>query len=204
MNTKKLENAIEQLNSKSVVAIDGYSGIGKTTLLRNLADKYDFILPVYMDDFILTGKERKEKLRQAKDPASVFELEWYDYDMIKKLINKFRSADSETFSISVYNPDTDQKDTSRSFDLTKKILVMEGVFLFHPKLFPNIFDFKVFIDSDMEKADRQRVVRERKRWGKDYIPEDDPQSYTRLFKIAHKRYLETYCPDKSADLLIKI
>lgn len=204
MESTKLENALKQLKPKSTVCLDGYSGIGKTTLLKNLAKKYDFILPVYMDDFILTGKERKKKIQKAKDPSSVFELEWYDYNKIKELTKKFRKQESVTVSFQTYNPSTDQNDKPQSFNLTKKVLVIEGVFLLHPKLFPDIFDYKVFIVSDMKKADRQRVKREKKRWGKSYVPEDDPKSYTRLFKIAYKRYLDTYHPEKSADLIIKI
>ena len=55
MNTKEILDEINKRvedDKKLVVGIDGYSGIGKTTLLNNLIEDNKEILCVYRDDFI--------------------------------------------------------------------------------------------------------------------------------------------------------
>ena len=47
---------------KIVVAIDGYVGVGKTTLLENLVKINNDILPVHFDDFLYPRKEVREEI----------------------------------------------------------------------------------------------------------------------------------------------
>lgn len=61
-------------DKKIVVAIDGYSGSGKTTLLKELARRNKAILPVFLDDFMRTGKSRRALLKKSKDKSKVVEL----------------------------------------------------------------------------------------------------------------------------------
>lgn len=188
---------------KIVVAIDGYSGSGKTTLLKKLAKNNRAILPVFIDDFIRTGTSRRASLKKAIDKSKVVELDWNNVRKVKQLIRKFRKS-SQLYDIAVYDPKTDQHDKRKMFDLSKKVLVVEGIFLFHPKLFRNTFDIRIFLDTDMSQADRRRILREKKRWGDKYFPEDHPDSFVRLFKIAYKRYVKQYQPKKLADFVIKV
>lgn len=176
-----IEKEIVQSSKKLVIAIDGYSGAGKTTLLKSIAEKNKDIFPVFMDDFILPIKERELLISKAEDKSKVFELQWYDYQKIKDLISDFKN---------------NKKDH-------KKVLIIEGTFLFHPKLFKNVFDVKIYLDVDFKKANKKRVEREKKRWGKDYFPEDHPDSFTRLFKIAYRRYCKEHKPEKQADFVVK-
>ncbi len=196
-------NALSKKYEKLVVAIDGYSAAGKTTLLKKFEKDNKNVLAVFMDDFILTGKGRGQSIKKAKDKSKVFELDWYDYKKIKTLIKEFRAKNKGYYKTKIYNSDTDKIDILKKFDLSKNILVIEGIFLFHPKLFKNMFDIKVFLDIGLAYADKRRVRRERKRWGKEYISEDSPNSWTNLFKIAYKRYLKEYSPKKQADIVIK-
>lgn len=199
----KAISAYAKATTKLVVAIDGYSGIGKTTLLKSLAKNNKEILPVFIDDFILTGKSRLASIRKAKDKSKVFELKWNNVKMIKQLIHKFRTS-NQLYSIKIYNPKTNKYDTAKTFDLSRKVLVLEGIFLFHPKLFKNIFDVRIYLDTDTKKADERRVRREKKRWGKKYFSEDHPDSFVRLFKVAYARYVKQYQPSKLADLVLKV
>jgi uridine kinase len=64
---------------KLVVAIDGYTGVGKTTLLENLVKINSEILPVHMDDFMMTNPES-------------FYLEQYDLDALRKKVESFEKG----------------------------------------------------------------------------------------------------------------
>ena len=52
-------------------------------------------------------------------------------------------------------------------------------------------------------ADKKRIIREKKRFGKDYMPENHPDNWSRYFKIAYKRYFKEYSPDKIEDLVVE-
>ena len=196
-------NALSKKDKKLVIAIDGYSASGKTTLLKKLEKNNKNVLAVFMDDFILTAKKRERSIKKARNKSKVFELDWYDYKKIRTLINEFGIKNKGYYKTKLYNSDADRIDISKKFDLSKSILIIEGIFLFHPKLFKNMFDVKVFLDVDLAYADKRRVKREKKRWGKDYISEDSLDSWTNLFKIAYRRYLKEYNPKKQADIIIK-
>lgn len=190
-------------DGKIIIAIDGFSGSGKTTFLKRLAQRNRAILPVYIDDFINTRKKRRALLRAAKDKTRVMELEWNNVRKIRQLLRAYRTSDKK-YSMVVYNPKTDRYDRIMYFDLSKKILVLEGIFLFHPKLYKNAFDIRIFLDIDAKLAEARRVKREKKRWGNNYVPETRSDSFIKLFKITYSKYVKKHRPKQLADYVIKV
>ncbi len=91
-----------------------------------------------------------------------------------------------------------------SYDCSKRIMIIEGIFLFHPELFDDIFDYRILLETDQEAADERRRVREKARWGDKYMPDTHPDSYFRLIKIAYNEYLEKYQPKERADLVVEV
>ena len=180
------ENIRKWLKEKNglVVGIDGYSGVGKTTLLRHLAKKDNFIQPVFMDDFVSTVNTKELLLPQIEVNSPKLDLQWAPLDGLKKLrkvIADFKLR-----------------------ELGNKALVVEGIFLFHPNVLNDVWDKRIYLDISKEKADTRRIIREKERWGEKYFPETHPDSFARLFKIAHKRYEELYQPKKHSDLIIQM
>ena len=82
--------------------------------------------------------------------------------------------------------------------------MVEGVFLFHPEVLGDVWDKRIYLDGNMKQADARRVRREKARFGKNYFPETHPDSFARLFKLAHRRYRLIYKPKQKANLVIKI
>ena len=121
------------------------------------------------------------------------ELEWNNIRKLRQLFRAYRTSDKK-YAMAVYNPNTGRYDRVMRYDLSKKIMILEGIFLFHPKLYKNTFDVRIFLD----------IEREKKRWGKKYVPETRPDSFVRLFKITYGRYLKKYRPKQLADYVIKV
>lgn len=164
-----------------VVGIDGYSGAGKTTLLKMLSEKNPSIRPIFMDDFVVTANTKEHLLPQIKN-GDTLNLQWAPVDgleKLRKIILDFKSDKGNN-----------------------QALVVEGIFLFHPDVLDDMWDKRVYLDANKEEADSRRVKREKKRWGEGYFPESHPDSFARLFKIAHKRYEDLYHPKERADLII--
>ena len=190
--------------SKLVVAIDGYTGVGKTTLLNNLAAINPDIIPVNRDDFMLSREVVQEKLAKADDRSKVFELEVSDDKKLEDFIKKFRNTD-EPYRIDTYDGVSGNVNVPKTYDFSKKIMVIEGVFMFHPEFSRSKFwDKRIYLQGDINKIDERRIKREKERWEKDYFPETHPDSYFKQVIIGLKRYIELYKPDKIADLVLKV
>lgn len=203
---KQIEQKIAEYSrkyQKLIVGIDGYSGIGKTTLLNKLVEGNKNIIPVFRDDFSKPRRIIESLLKNTDDRSKIMELEWCDYEKIRDLVKKFKESNG-IYITKIFNSDTGDMDIEKSYDLSRQIMIIEGIFLFHPKLTDDIFDLKIFLEGDTEAADKRRRKREKERWGDKYFPDTHPDSYFRLVKIAFDRYYETYGPQKRADLVIKI
>jgi uridine kinase len=202
---EKIKEWANETPGKLVIGLDGYSGVGKTTLLNHLTALNPDILAVNRDDFLFSRQSTNEKLSETEDRSVIWELQVTDDEKMGKLVAVFRDSASGIHKVNTYNPISGEIDIPKQYDLSKKIMVVEGVFMFHSKLpMSNFWDKKIYLDGDIEKIDERRVKREKEKWGDKYFPETHPDSHLRAIKIALQRYFETYKPLEQADLVLKI
>lgn len=191
-------------HAKLIVAIDGCAGSGKTTAADFIVRQNPNILAVHLDDFINHWKDRKRMIEEARNKSKVFEYNWYRYDDLEKLVSEFKTKNKGSIKFKTYDYHKNDLGSEKSFDLSKKILIIEGIFLFHPKHKLNKeWDKTVYLDVDFAKADKKRVAREKKKWGKDYLPENHPNNWTKYYKEAYRRYVKEYRPQKESDIVFK-
>lgn len=194
-----------QRQKRLVVAIDGYAGSGKTSVANRIAELNPNCLVVHLDDFIKHWKTRKRMMGAARDRSKVFEYRWYRYDAVERLVRGFLAGKRKIIRLKVYDFDENDFSIPKPFDLSKNILVLEGVFLIHPKHRINtLWAKKVFLKTDLTKAEARHTYQEKEKWGDSYLPENHPDSYFRYFKGAYRRYLDHYSPEQRADLVVNI
>src|SRR3989344_2511948 len=192
-------------HAKLIVAVDGYAGSGKTTVADFIAKQNPDVLTVHLDDFIYHWKHRKKMIEKAKDKSQVFEYNWYRYDDLEKLVREFKIKNKGSIKFKIYDYDKNDFGPKKTFNLSKKILVIEGIFLFHPKhKISREWDKTIYLDADFAKADKKRITREKKKLGKNYVPESHPDNWTRYFKKAYRRYIKKYKPQKTADAAYRV
>lgn len=192
-------------NQRLVIGIDGIPGVGKTTLLDRLTKQNSLIEPVYIDNFMSSIEFRKTevvKLSDQNDLINFFIYHWFDYQDLTNLIEKFKSGKVKSLNTEAYR--TGKRSVPKIYNLSKPILIVEGILLFHPKLLDGVWDKRIYLDGDEQQIKQRRVARERKRWGKSYISEDDPTSWLKFILEGIKQYQQKYNPKQRADLVLNI
>ena len=194
-----------QIHPKLVVAIEGYSGSGKTTVADYIAKQNHNVLVVHLDDFVHHWKVRKRIIEQAKDKSQAFEYSWYRYGDVEKLVRAFAAKRRGIMKLKTYDYDKNEFGPPKRFDLSKKVLVIEGSFLFHPELrISKLWNKTIYLDVNFVQADKRRVIREKKKWGKAYRSEDHPDNWTNYYKKAYRRYVKKFKPQDNKDIVFKV
>jgi uridine kinase len=185
-----------------VVGIEGRTGAGKTTVLKDLA-RLGEVTPVNIDDFLVSHSERNALSTNQEDMKRHWlSVRWYKAEKVREVITAYREG-AESMVVKTHGQRGDEEDREITYNFKDRVLVVEGVYLLLPKL-ADLWDRLVYLDADEANADTRRIAREKTRWGKKYLPESDPRSRFRAFKTAYKEYLRDYHPEKKADLVIEV
>ncbi|MBU6214623.1 AAA family ATPase [Patescibacteria group bacterium] len=188
-------------HAKLIIAIEGYAGSGKTTVAEYLAKGNTNVAVLHLDDFIKPWEDRKRLMNNVGDKSKVFEYEWYRYDDLEKVLKQFKVKKRGVMKYKAYDFNKNDFGPAKSLDLSKKILVIEGIFLLHQEhAISALWDKKVYLDINFAKADRMRIAREKKKWGKAYLPEAHIDNWTKYFKIAYRRYVKEHKPQRMCGL----
>ncbi len=189
---------------KLVVGIDGYSGSGKTTLLNQLASLDSDILTISRDAFAIPRDDFIKLFQKASsetEKVSLLVEQTINVNELVDFIKDYKSTnDARTYTLR--GTVSGARDDTKTFDFSKPVLVIEGIFLFHHKEPFDLFDKKVYVDIDMEVADERRRAREKAKWGAEYFPDTHPDSFSRLIKIGFMDYFKNERPDLKTDLVL--
>jgi uridine kinase len=190
---KQIKSKFESVKQgeQLVVAIDGLSRAGKTTLVKklgNLLKKMDrsyYIL--HIDDFIT---ERSKRYNTGND-------EWYEYYTLQwdvpwleeHLFNKLPG--SRILSLPFYDSETDRQVLKEVEIGHVSVIILEGVFLLREQ-WRNAFDYAVYLDCPRDV----RFSRESS------STQENLQKFKQRYWKAEDFYLETVSPMDKADLII--
>lgn len=152
--------------SPVLVAIDGNSGAGKTSLANIIAEKYNCNI-FHMDHFFLTAELRTDtRLKEAGGNV--------DYQRFKEeVINGILSQTDLEYK--KYNCKTQQFSPAIKVP-AKKLNIIEGSYSMHPTLI-NYYDLKIFLTVD--KSLQEKIISKRdgtemlKRFVEEWIPKEN-------------------------------
>ncbi len=178
MNIQGILQELSKQNKK-IIAIDGPSASGKSTLASILKIKYDAVV-IHTDDYFLP--ENQKTVEKLKIPG--------------------QNLDHNRLSTEVFQNIKQDKITINHFDCTKqklfqkwtydinRLIIIEGVYSLHP-IYQKYYDYKIFLTVD-KKTQKNRI-----------IERNGQKMYEKFAKIwipLENEYFSAFDIEKSADV----
>tara|TARA_Y100000310_G_C20700785_1_gene829666 strand:- start:2218 stop:2781 length:564 start_codon:yes stop_codon:yes gene_type:complete len=159
-----------------VIGLDGGSGSGKTTLANRLSENCESISYINIDDYTNSVNSDFFIIELNKStPEQIIEqyINTQNLSKIKTLIQKN----------------------------CKKILIIDGNFIFHPKSLNLLLDKRIYINTKNSSKALKRQTREKNLWKNEY-DQTESDKFAAYFECAFNYYVEKYNPVEKADLTI--
>ena len=177
-----------------VIGIAGGTGSGKTTLMKNLINKYgEHITVLSHDNYYrrhdeLTYEERSQ-LNYDEPAAMETEL------MVRHLdaLRHWQEIDCPVYDFSVHNR---SDETIRV--VPRKVIIVEGILIFADEALRDLMDIKIFVDTDADVRLCRRIKRDVNKRGRTL--ESVLTQYQTTVKPMHEKYVEP--SKKYADLVV--
>lgn len=179
-NLSKIYRSIDdllQLNEKVIVAIEGNSAAGKSTLAHLISCTYDCNV-IHMDDFFLRPEQKT--LERIKEVGGNVDYERFNEEVVTGIRSR------KCFSYRPYDCKV-MKLKEEVYVEAKRLNVIEGVYSMHPSLMVN-YDLKIFLQINEEEQKRRILERNGElmyqRYFEEWIPKEN--KYFLEFSIKEK------------------
>jgi len=183
MKKQSTNDLIEKINrlleskDQVLIAIDGHSGAGKSSLAKFLSQRFDCNI-FHMDDFFL--REEQRTTERLNEPGGNVDYERFLEEVLKPLKKK------EAFQYRVFDCQTMNFGDVKQVQ-AKKFNIIEGSYSQHPTLVSQ-YDLKVFLDIIAEEQSNRILHRNgtfmHKRFIDEWIPQEN--TYFKAFSIKEK------------------
>jgi uridine kinase len=179
--------------SQLLIGIAGGTASGKTTLAKILKDAFQDEVTMLRHDFYYHDKSYFS-VPEGKinfDHPESFETDLL-IDHLKKLIS------GEKIDRPVYSYKTNERLQDTEVVEPSPIIIVEGILIFHYPKLRDLFDLKIYIDTDADIRLLRRINRDIKK--RDRTFDSVRNQYMATVKPMHERYVE---PTKYlADIII--
>lgn len=177
-----------------MIGIAGGTGSGKTTLAQRLCDAFgDSVCLIRHDSYYkrhddLTYEERTKL--NYDEPAA------FDTDLMKEhlaALNRGESIDCPVYDYTVHNRSNEVQHIE-----PKKVIIVEGILIFADEEVCDLFDVKIFVDTDADVRILRRIRRDVSKRGRSL--ESVMNQYLTTVKPMHEKYVEP--TKRRADIIV--
>ena len=181
-------------NNILVIGIAGGTGSGKTTLMKNLIDKYaDHITVLSHDNYYkrhddMTYEERCQL--NYDEPAAL------ETDLMARHLDCLRRG--ESIACPVYDFTVHNRSDETITIVPKKVIIVEGILIFENQPLRELMDIRIFVDTDADVRLCRRIKRDVNKRGRTL--ESVLTQYQQTVKPMHERYVEP--SKKYADIVV--
>lgn len=180
-------------NTPIVIGIAGGTGSGKTTLAKKIQTALPGSVLIEQDCYYkdlshLSFDERK--LTNFDHPLSI------DFERLCEDIFLLKSGKS--IQKPIYNFKTHSRDEGYNLIEASPIIIVEGILIFSDEKMRNLFDLKIYVETDNDVRILRRMERDICERGRDLS--NVKQQYLATVRPMHNEFVE--CTKKYADLIL--
>ena len=180
--------------SAIIIGIAGGTGSGKTTLTRHLKDHFGPDVTVIGHDSYYKrqdGKTYEERALQNYDHPDAF-----DTDLLIQHLRELKEG--RPIQCPVYSY-VDHNRTDRTTEIfPTKVLIVEGILIFQDPVLREMFDIKIFVETDADERILRRCLRDVEERGRTL--RSVVTQYLTTVKPMHEQYVEP--SRKFADIVV--
>jgi uridine kinase len=177
-----------------VIGIAGGTGSGKTTLMKNLIDRFGDVVTVLSHDNYYRRHDEltyEERCRINYDEPAALET-----DLMARHLDLLRQGQS--IECPVYDFSQHNRSNETITVVPKSVIIVEGILIFENEPLRDLMDIKIFVDTDADVRLCRRIKRDVNKRGRTL--ESVLLQYQETVKPMHEKYVE---PSKRfADIVV--
>ena len=180
--------------STILIGIAGGTGSGKTTLTRHLKEHFGAEVTVISHDNYYKrqdGKTYEERAKVNYDHPSAF-----DTDLLIEHLRQLKAGHSIQCPVYSYS---DHNRTDRTVEIfPTKVIIVEGILIFQNPTLRDMFDIKIFVETDADVRILRRALRDVEDRGRTL--QSVVTQYLTTVKPMHEQFVEP--SRKYADIIV--
>ena len=182
------------MNEILVIGIAGGTGSGKTTLMKNIIQRFGGAVTVLSHDNYYRRHdelplEQREKLNYD-EPAAL------ETDLMARHLEQLRRG--EPIECPVYDFTVHNRSEETLRVVPRPVIIVEGILIFENEPLRNLMDIRIFVDTDADIRLCRRIKRDVNKRGRTL--ESVLTQYQQTVKPMHEKYVE---PSKRyADIVV--
>lgn len=178
-----------------VIGIAGGTGSGKSTLIERINEEFADKITMLSHDFYYKAHDEmtyEERCKLNYDHPDSIETEL----MIEhvKALKEWKKIERPVYDFTVHNRKADETVTV----MPSKVVVVEGILIFENKELLDLFDIKVYVDTDADVRILRRILRDVQDRGRTL--DSVVTQYLTTVKPMHEQFVEP--SKKYADIII--
>lgn len=177
-----------------VIGIAGGTGSGKSTLVKKIKEEFNDRTTIISHDFYY--KQHSDISFEQRKKLNYDHPDSFDTDLMIEHIRQLAAGQAiqrPVYDFTIHNR-VDETVTVRP----AKVIIVEGILIFENKELRDMFDIKLFIDTDADVRIIRRILRDVSERGRTL--ESVVNQYLTTVKPMHEQFVEPY--KKYADIII--
>ena len=167
-----------------VIGIAGGTGSGKTTLMKNLINRFEDVVTVISHDNYYKRHDDipyEERCRLNYDEPSAFDTSLMVYHLDQ--LRHGYAIECPVYDFTVHN-----RSSETIHIVPKKVIIVEGILIFENEELRNLMDIRIFVDTDADIRLCRRIKRDVNKRGRTL--ESVLEQYQQTVKPMHEQYVE--------------
>ena len=171
-------------NNILVIGIAGGTGSGKTTLMKNIINRFGDVVTVLSHDNYY--RRRDELTYEERCAINYDEPAALETDLMARHLNCLRNGQAIDCPVYDFTQHNRSNETVRI--VPKKVIIVEGILIFEDEPLRNLMDIRIFVDTDADVRLCRRILRDVQERGRTL--ESVLDQYQTTVKPMHEKYVE--------------